>query len=216
MTICPVLRCPSHPKKTRNNRGGVKIVSFWQWLEKRLVTADDPLPRGSAVIIGVGIDVSVAGNSASPYSKAVARKCGNLFEAGSGHRIIFTGGYFKPGVTGVTEARGMAHYLSITSEMPRDKVSLEIMARRTYLNADYTLPLLEPWENRVIIVAQQWHARRVRATFRKRWSGSGIDIRVVKAWSDYGGGSQRRLDHFCSFFLWDTLAFFISRLKGYC
>lgn len=92
-------------------------MSFWQWLEKRLVTADDPLPRGSAVIIGVGIDVSAVGNSASPYSKAVANKCGELFRAGYGHRIIFTGGYFKPHVTGVTEARGMERHL--TADIPR-------------------------------------------------------------------------------------------------
>ncbi|MFA6253198.1 MAG: YdcF family protein [Patescibacteria group bacterium] len=191
-------------------------MSFWQWLEKRLVTADDPLPRGSAVIIGVGIDVSAAGNSASPYSKAVVSKCRQLFDAAAGHRIIFTDGYFKPRATSITEARGMAHYLSITSEVPRENVDLDLLANRTYLNADYTLPMLEHWENCVIVVAQQWHARRVRATFRKRWAGSGIDIRVIKAWSDYGGGSQKRLDHFWSFFLWDSLAFVISKLKGYC
>jgi hypothetical protein len=195
-------------------------MSFWQWLEKRLVTADDPLPRGSAVIIGVGIDVSAVGNSASPYSKAVANKCGELFRAGYGHRIIFTGGYFKPYVTGVTEARGMERHL--TADIPRNIVALELRAQRTgmvsgaHLNADNVLPMLKPNEKTVIVVAQQWHARRVRAAFNKRWAGSGIDIRVVKAWSDYGGGSQKRLDHFWSFFLWDSLAFVISKLKGYC
>ncbi len=192
-------------------------MSFWQWLEKRLVTADDPLPRGSAVIIGVGIDVSSNGRSASPYSRAVAQKSALLFRLGCARRIIFTGGYFKPGVSGVTEAWGMANCLFLYKPtIPRDRVGLEIYANRTYLNADYTLPLLRPGEKSVIIVAQQWHARRVRATFKKRWAGSGIEIRVVKAWSNYGGGSQKRLDHFWSFFLWDSLAFVVSKLKGYC
>jgi len=68
----------------------------------------------------------------------------------------------------------------------------------------------------VIIVAQQRHARRVLATFKKRWQGIGIDIYNVKAWSDYGGGSQSRLDHFFTFAARDILAFIVSKLKGYC
>lgn len=194
-------------------------MSFWQWLEKRIVTDDDPLPdNGADVIVGIGIDVSSDGCSASPYSRAVAIKCVWLFENNCGRRIIFTGGYSKPRVNGVTEALGMYCdvYNGLLLSGLKDQVTLEKMANRTYLNADYTLPLLRPGEKSVIIVAQQWHARRVRATFKKRWRGMGIDVRVVRAWSDYGGGSQRRLDHFWSFFLWDTLAFFVSKLKGYC
>lgn len=190
-------------------------MSFWKWLEKKLVTADDEIPSsGADVIIGVGIDVSSDGRSASPYSKSVANKCGHLFKEGAGKRIIFTGGYLKPRVSGVTEARGMEKHLTL--DIDRRFLTLENVANRTWLNADYTLPLIEQHERRVLIVAQQWHARRVRATFKWRWQGRDIDIRVVKAWSDYGGGSQKRLDHFWSFVFWDSCAFIISKLKGYC
>lgn len=198
-------------------------MSFWKLVEKWLVTDDDPIPdNGADVIIGIGIDVSSDGCSASPYSRAVAQKSALLFRLGCARRIIFTGGYGKPGVSGVTEARGMANWLALYSPVPSNKVSLELQAKRTgtvsgtHLNADNVLPMLGPKEKTVIVVAQQWHARRVRAAFKKRWRGRGIDVRVVRAWSDYGGGSQRRLDHFWSFLAWDTLAFIISKLKGYC
>jgi enoyl-CoA hydratase/carnithine racemase len=158
---------------------------------------------------------SVDGKKASPYSKAVAKKCGELLCREYGKRIIFTGGYFLPGSDGVTEARGMLD--SLANDVPPEKVTLENEANRTWLNADCTLPLIESHERDVIIVAQQWHARRVRATFKKRWaSRPDIVIRVIKARSNYGGASQRRLDHFWSFLLWDTCAFIISKFKNYC
>lgn len=192
-------------------------MSFWKWLEEKLLTSDDYYsPHTPAdVIIGVGIDVSANGQRASPYSEAVARQCAELKRRHHGKRIIFTGGYFLPGSHGVTEARGMFDCLS--GIVLRDGVTLETKADRTWLNADYTLPLIGRHERDVIIVAQQWHARRVRATFKKRWaSRPDIMIRVITARSNYGGGSQRRLDHFWSFLFWDTCAFIISKLKGYC
>lgn len=192
-------------------------MSFWKWLEGKLVTHNDQLfPCTTAdVIIGVGIDVSADGQEASPQSRAVAAQCNELLCREYGKRIIFTGGYFLPGSDGVTEAHGMLD--SLSNDVPPEKVTLENEANRTWLNADYTLPLIEPHEHDIIIVAQQWHARRVRATFKKRWANRpDIRIRVIKARSNYGGGSQRRLDHFWSFLFWDTCAFIISKLKSYC
>lgn len=103
------------------------------------------------------------------------------------------------------------------------KILHETDSRRTYLNADFTLQKIKNLRwligdcKSVIVVAQQWHARRVRATFRKRWRGSGIKISVVKAYSPYtDDNSQWRWRKFWRFAMWDTIAFVISKLKGYC
>lgn len=192
-------------------------MSFWKWLEEKLLTRDDYFsPHTPAdVIIGVGIDVSADGQEASPQSKMVAASCAKLLKLGYGRRLILAGGYSLPGANGVIESRGMLN--SMPSELLSRDITLETRSDRTYLNADYTLPLIKSYERDVIIIAQQWHARRVRATFKKRWaSRPDIVVRVIKARSDYGGASQRRLDHFWSFLLWDTAAWIVSKLKGYC
>lgn len=185
-----------------------------RWLERLLVIEDDPMPQNADVVIGVGIDVSKDGERASPYSKAVAIKCLRLFHANEARNILFTGGY-SVHPWRMTEARAMCDI--IAWQLPWESIYLEQDGCRTYLNADYTLPIVlgAEWK-KVIIVAQQWHARRVKATFKKRWAGTGIEIYVVKAWSDYGGGSQWRLDHFFTFALWDSLAYIISVIKRYC
>jgi len=183
-----------------------------RWLERLFSVCDDSLPEVADAVIGIGIDVSRDGIKASPYSEAVAWKALKLFRHGIVQNVLFTGGY---SVDGLTEAEAMRRILGMA--VSEENLFLEQKSFRTYLNADYTLPIVQEkgWK-KVIIVAQQWHARRVKATFKKRWAGKGIDIYVVKARSDYGGGSQSRLDHFFTFALWDTLAFIISKIKGYC
>lgn len=186
---------------------------FWKWLERKLETKDDLLPDKADVVIAVGIDVSQDGKSAGPYSAAVAQKALELFKNQKTDSLLFTGGYSFN--NGLTEAELI--YNLVAGQIQAWRVFLEIQGYRTYLNADFTLSILQAHElESAIIVAQQWHARRVRATFKKRWTGTGIKIYVIKAHSEYGGGSQSRLDHFISFFLWDTLAFIVSKFKGYC
>lgn len=187
-------------------------MGFWDWLERSLETRDDRLPKKVDVAIAVGIDVSKDGTKASPQSRAVALKAAELFLRGKAENVLSVGGY---SAGGPIEAEAMADI--IADNIPETNLFLEKKSFRTYLNADYTLLILKQngWKT-AIIVAQQWHARRVRVTFRKRWQGSGIKFFVVKAQSPYGGGSQKRLNHFWSFVLWDIYAFIVSKIKGYC
>ncbi len=182
------------------------------WLEKKLVMRSDPIPKICDVAIGVGIDVSKDGKHASPYSASVADRCADLYLEGAVRNVLFTGGY--PVGADHKEATTMRDH--IQGRVPSDKLVLELNAYRTYMNADNTLAIMKDqgWKS-AIVVAQQWHARRVLATFHRRWQGSGCQIYVTKAWSEYGGGSQSRLDSFWTFAAWDTLAFVISKVKGY-
>ena len=185
-----------------------------KWLEKLLSLPDDPLPNCADVVIGVGIDLSTDGIEASPYSRAVALKTLHLYQSGRARNSLFTGGYTH-GLIPLTESRALCDI--VAWHVPWENIWLEQESSRTYLNADYSLKIIQEQKwSKVIIIAQQWHARRVRATFKKRWAGQGIEFHVVKAWSNYGGGSQRRLNHFFTFVLWDTLAFIVSKFKGWC
>ena len=188
------------------------MANLWKWLERILEMKDDPLPEVADVAIAVGCDVSRNGLWAGPYSAEIAYKCLDFFRDGGVKNILLAGGYSYN--DGPTEAECM--YNLIGSGVPRENIILEKESNRTYLNADLSLPIVESqgWKT-VVIVAQQWHARRVKATFRKRWAGHGIQIFVVKARSNYGGGSQRRLDHFLRFVAWDIRAWLASIDRGY-
>lgn len=187
-------------------------MNFWNWVERLFESHDDELIEKADAVIAIGIGVSKDGQSVSPQSEAVALKALDLFRQGSAENILLSGGHSNGYIT---EAEAMANV--IKDKVPHSKLFLELRSYRTFMNADYTLPILQQkgWK-KVIIVAQQWHARRVRATFRKSWDGTGIRFAVIKARSEYGGSFQKRLEHFLLFVIWDTLAFIISKLKGCC
>jgi uncharacterized SAM-binding protein YcdF (DUF218 family) len=187
------------------------VSGFWSWVERSFEIEDDDLPPKADVIIAVGADVSKDGNSASPYSRAIADKAVELHRQGKASAVLLVGGN---SAGGVTEAGGMA--LVVTDRVPGSNLLLEMESRNTIENAKLALPILQAngWTS-AIVVAQQWHARRVRAIFRKTWGQAGIRIFVIKAHSDYGGGSQLRLAHFLAFFVWDTVGFLYAKLCRY-
>ncbi len=187
-------------------------MNFWGWLEKRIETRDDILPEQVDVIIGLGMDVSQNGKEASPQSRAVALKALELFLQGKGKNILFTGGYNLAG--GPTEAELMAQVIS--GKVPPENLFLEKKSWRTFQNADSSLPILEEhgWKS-AIIIAQQWHSRRARQTFRKRWDKK-VKLYIIKSHSAYGDSSMKRLSHPLIFWVWDAIAFVYSYLRGYC
>jgi uncharacterized SAM-binding protein YcdF (DUF218 family) len=187
-------------------------VKFSEWIERHIVIDDDTLSGVYDAAIGIGIDTTPDGRNASPHSEAVAWKCRELLLSGYVRHILFTGGYYVS--EGRCEAETM--WAVIAAQTPHN-LFLELTANRTYGNADATRGIAEKnkWQ-RVIVVAQQLHARRVKATFAKRWAGSGIEIAVVKAWGQYTQNcSQRRLRSFWNFLLWDSLSFLLGKLKGW-
>ncbi|MBU1202628.1 YdcF family protein [Patescibacteria group bacterium] len=187
-------------------------MKFWKWFERRFAVTDDVLPPTPAdVIICIGIDVFKDGYSASPSSREVAYKGRELFSQGYGRNILVSGGYhFK----GLSEARAIAVILE--KGVPTGNVFLDEIADRTWFNASESLKHMQAhdWQT-AVVVAHPWHARRVKATFKKRWKNSDYSFAVVKARSAYGNGSQKRLDNFWLFLFWDTLAFVFSKFKGY-
>ena len=183
-------------------------MKFWDYFEKLVVTKNDKLPAEADVVIATGIDVSKNGSKASPQSKAVALMCAELFKARKAKNVLLAGGY---SAGGATEAELMAEV--INGQIPLDNLYIENKSTSTVQNADYTLRVMKEkkWKT-AIIVSQQLHARRARATFRKQWKNNEIKLYVIKAKSPYGGGSQKRLNHFCRFLLWEIysfIAFFI-------
>lgn len=197
-------------------------MKFSEHIERLLETRDDELPRTGGVnaIIAVGIDVSKDGWSASQQSKDVASRASHLYLNRVSNHLIFSGGYRTKALT---EAELMYEAVKYYVPDPASNYTtdghtfVETESTRTWMNADESLKIMKAhgWTS-AIVVAQQWHARRVRATFRKRW-GPGYAIYVVKARSAYtGDNSQGRLRSFWRFAIWDTLAFIVSYLKGYC
>ena len=186
---------------------------FWERVEQRFEAPDDPLPILADVAIALGYGLAPDGKTPSPQSAANARKAADLFLEGKARGVLLVGGGTRG--RGATEAEAMAN--SISGKVPRPKILLETESKNTVGNADNSLRILveHGWRT-AIVVCQQWHARRVRAVFRKRWNGGGIEFVVAKARSPYGGPSQAAAMSFPSVVLWDTLGFVIAKLKGQC
>lgn len=207
-------------------------MKFSEWFERIFETKDDQMPQKADVIIAIGTDVSADGYSPSPQSQAIAHKAAAFYLCDRANAIIFCGGY---STRGLTEAERMWNHVKNRVPFPADRYTtdgqtfLETKSTRTYGNADNTLAIMKEhnWKT-AIIVAQQWHARRVRATFWWRWNKQHkffwrkkcegpYRIAVVKARSSYSGdNSQSRLHSFWKFAVWDTLTFIFSYFKGYC
>lgn len=126
------------------------------------------------------------------------------------------GGYRDPADLGSwCEAERMVKALAMT--VPVEALTLETSSVTTLMNAERSLLILQKLNvHSVIIVAQQWHARRVRAIFKQYFATVGIQVFVVKARSPYGSnGTQKRFEHFVRFAFWDTLAFLHGIIHGY-
>ena len=97
-------------------------------------------------------------------------------------------------------------------------VVLEEGSHSTRLNAEELKRIMDErgWKT-AVVVAQQLHVKRVRATFRRLMPASeGYKIYVVAAWSLYGGSSKWIFCNFWTFCLWDrVIAWTIFRLKGW-
>lgn len=196
-------------------------MKFSKWIEMTFqMDGNDSFPETTSlpsvdVVVAIGTDILKDGKGPSPQSKQIARVADQIFRSGNARNILFCGGYeYK----GIRECDAMYASRYGNREIPHG-VWFERKSNRTYLNADKTLEIMKKngW-NSAIIVCQQWHARRVRATFKKRWRGSGKKFHVLKAFSPYirGINSQKRFDSFWRFLVWDTLAFVVSKIKGYC
>jgi len=190
-------------------------MNFLDWLERILETKDDPLPSEADVVIGFDFGFAENGISASPQSAAVAEKCLQIFQTGIAKKVILSGG--MKGLSGITSAEAMAEV--ICQRMPPENLFVESKSLRTYGNACCSLEIMQKynWQT-AIVVAQQWHARRVKATLKKTWAGRGVSFSVVKARSSYGDNFSpwHVADNFLFFCIYDTLAFAYFKLKKYC
>jgi uncharacterized SAM-binding protein YcdF (DUF218 family) len=188
---------------------------FFKKIEKVFLKKDDPLPKKADVIIGLGFGLSVDGEKCSPQLKKTVEKCLDLLKEGKAENLIFTGG-FRVG-NGPTEAEAMKEYLFSLPEGDKYDPVLEKESWRTYGNANNCLLIMQinHWRT-AIIVTQQWHFRRARATFVRNWHGKGLEFYFVKSFSDYGGNYQTRLNSWPQFALFDLLAWVNTKVRGLC
>jgi len=186
-------------------------MSFLGWLERQLETRDDPLPKKADVVIGFDFGFAKDGMNASPQSRAITEKCLEIYQDGKAGAIILSGGLK---IDDRADAEAMADILR--GRIPEDKLFLDIESLGTNGNAVQSLKIMQKhgWAN-VVVVAQQWHARRVRETLKKMWPRH-KKFSVIKARSEYGGNHGKIADNFLFFCVYDTLAFLWFWLKGYC
>lgn len=191
-----------------------EYIGFWDWVERKLEPEDDSLPECADVVIGLGSALEITNEGmvvASRASRAIAKRCRELYEAGRAENILFAGGYTEKGIT---EAEAMA--AEIVGMVPKEHVGIEYRSQYTFQNADYLLPLMwiRGWKS-AIIVTRQWHARRARMIFRKRWAGQGIAIAVIKERIPYTGSTRWRDSHFLLAVFWDFLALIMGKLRAH-
>jgi len=194
-------------------------VGFTEWFERHFGTKEDPLPWFADVVVGVGFALSRDGTECSLATLAVARRANELWSFYSGRQpesrpfLVLQGRGYKRDMP-TTEARAMREAIGFYS--PR--IILEEISYNTRMNAvEFARLAKEQGWRAAVVVAQQWHARRVRLAYRKALREAEVDcrIKVVKAWAPYGGINKWFLNWAPWFWLWDTLSLGYFKLKGW-
>ena len=177
----------------------------------RVYQPRDTVPSTADGIIGIGIGLRADGEP-SPMSAAVAKKCVDLYIAGVANRIVFTGGYQRNGTTEAEAMASVARRLGV----PESALIIENKSRRTHLNALLTKPIVVElgWRS-LILVAQNVHARRALAIFRRLY-GPEYTFYFAAAKSKYELLPQRRLSSEPRFLLtWELPSFLLAKIRGW-
>lgn len=191
-------------------------------LEKFLVIPNDELPKEPVdVIIGIGAGLSrVSDNpcgsiSLSPQSEKVLSLVLELFEKGKGKRVFFSGGY---NFQGYYESLIMCNKFVYDYLERRNKPiypACETKSRNSFGNALQTLEWMEKNDCKsAIIVDFSGHLKQMKRIFLKQAKGEEITFYFVNAYSKYGGNTQRRLNNFYLFLVWEFLTNVYYKLIG--
>lgn len=148
----------------------VAIFVFFLWLSGFITIAgtelfwpkEHRLPAPADAIICLGADMSRMGwERAGPASTRRALTCAELYHEGLAPVILFTG----YGHHVLSAAEAMAD-LATAEGVPEAAIILETEARSTIQNAAFSLPLLPPNTERVILVSDPFHFYRSKLIFR--------------------------------------------------
>ena len=188
-------------------------MGFTEWFERIFSAKEDPLPRFADVVVAVGFALSRDGTKCSTATLGIARRALSEWDKLLDAMLVLQGRGYKRDMP-TTEARAMREAIGFYS--PR--IILEEISYNTRMNAvEFARLAKEQGWRAAVVVAQQWHARRVRLAYRKALREAEVDcrIKVVKAWAPYGGINKWFLNWAPWFWLWDTLSLGYFKLKGW-
>lgn len=197
----------------------VRLLSLAKALEHLLVGEDDRTPSRAEVIAAIGETLAPDLYQPSPQTKRVAEVAAYLLRDGRAPAIAFIGRGYPPRVEARrSEAAAMREVASSIVDLAQYEVVMERESYDTRANGVALKEVMDAhgWKS-AIVVAQQLHMKRVRDVFRKLMpEEEGYYIRVVAAWSPYGGSSKWIFRSFWTFLLWDrVIAWGVFRLKGW-
>jgi len=114
------------------------------------------LPQGDVIVcLSGGGDVPLRTPDGVPSR---AETCAALFAAGAAPRVLFTGGALDPRLPSSAETMAAA------TDLPEDVVVIEPDAQSTLQNALFSIPLLDPDSN-LILVTEAYHLPRAWMSF---------------------------------------------------
>ncbi len=189
-----------------------------QVIEHLLVGRDDPLPPQADVIVALGETLAPERYQASPQTRRVAEVAA-FYLKDSFPAVAFIGRGYPPDVwLPRSEAEAMREVASSFVDLRPFTVVLEKESHDTQGNIVALKRIMDErgWKS-AVVVAQQLHMARVRAVCEELFPAKdGDDIRVVSAWSEYGGSSKWIFKSFWTFLLWDrVIAWAAFVVRGY-
>lgn len=194
-------------------------MSFAQWLEQRLVGKDDPLPARVDVIVAIGETLDPDLEGPSPQTKRVAEVAAFSLARDLARAVVFLGRGYSPKVAvRRSEAAAMREVASSVVDLERFEVILEEKSHDTRANIVALKKIMDDhgWKS-AVVVTQQLHMLRVRLVCQELMpKEEGYDIRVIAAWSPYGGSSKWIFRNFWTFLLWDrVVAWSVFAARGW-
>ncbi|MEJ6508855.1 MAG: YdcF family protein [Octadecabacter sp.] len=126
------------------------------WSEPKVGDLD---PVDAIVCLAAGLNIK---DELGIGSLGRVDRCVELYDAGLGPVVVFTGGTARPG--GPSSAHQMGLYAQSLG-LPADAVVEEVVAQSTLQNALFTLALSDKM-NTIILVTDAFHLPRSKASFR--------------------------------------------------
>ncbi len=180
----------------------MRLSSWWK-IEDNVGTSD--------IILGIGIGVTKNGK-ASRLSQAVAQKVADLYHQGLAQKVLLVGGFTQ---ANVSEAEAMRRIVAERG-IPSKDILLETESKSTLANARLGAELLKQMDIKaVLVVAQEIHARRAIATFKKT-----LPKHIGLYWSLAHSGydvvpNQKRLSSEKRFLLWELFWYTYYKIAGW-
>jgi uncharacterized SAM-binding protein YcdF (DUF218 family) len=193
-------------------RNRLEVLAWW--IITNFHCKPDPMPSKADAIACVGIGTDNQDKGPNSRLLAIILEATKLFNENVFRYAILLGGNRSEN-GGLCESVIMDDKLQLA--IPDQQRIISVTDKNTYQNAETTLRIMKEYQLKsVIVLAEAWHARRVKLIFKRVFRKSGMTVFIKPILAKYEPDSSGKYITPLSFVLYESfLATPYSLLKGW-